>query len=68
MSEFLKLSKLCTQQGTVLDAIVARGEANPELVDTPEMQAEIRRELEYASYLISTTSKELCDSLGETND
>jgi len=68
MSEFLKLSKLCTQQGTVLDAIVARGEANPELVDTPEMQAEIRRELEYASYLISATSKELCDNLGETND
>ena len=60
----MKLIELCTKQGTVLDKAMARIEQNPGILDTPEMQAEMRRELEYAAYLMSTVSKEIFDRLG----
>ncbi len=62
--EFMKLTELCTRQGSVLDRLVEKCEANPGLIDTPEMQAEARRELEYAALLISNTGKELSEQLG----
>ena len=59
LDELNQLTRICNQHGNTLGVLVKRLEAAPESVDTSEVQAEIRREIAYASLIADELNTKL---------